>query len=136
VEKLADTLASNKSAASIKKAKVQGIPRQAVLKPAHAVYRLQNQRFALGDRVIMVQDSGSVPLAAKGVVVGLNVDSIDIVWDVSFISGTTLSGRYGWGRCGLQYCMLTKSKVFRISWIHAADEFVSELDKPAVCNID
>jgi len=43
--------------------------------------------------VIMVQDSGSVPLAAKGVVVGLNVDSVDIVWDNPFISGTTLGGR-------------------------------------------
>lgn len=94
IEKFADALAGNKSPASIKKAKVQGIPRQAVLKPAHAVYKLQSQRFALGDRVIVVQDSGSVPLAAKGVVVGLNVDSVDIVWDVPFISGTTLGGRY------------------------------------------
>lgn len=93
IEQKADMLNANKSAASIKKAKVQGIPRQAVLKPAHAVYRLQNQRFALGDRVIMVQDSGSVPLAAKGVVIGLNADSIDVVWDVPFISGTTLGGR-------------------------------------------
>lgn len=42
----------------------------------------------------MVQDAGSVPLAAKGVVVGLNVDTVDIVWDNPFISGTTLSGRY------------------------------------------
>lgn len=42
----------------------------------------------------MVQDSGGVPLAAKGVVVGLNADSIDVVWDVPFISGSTLSGRY------------------------------------------
>ena len=93
IEKKADALRTNKSATSIKKAKIAGVPRQAVLKPAHAVHRLQNQEFALGDRVIVVQDSGSVPLAIKGVVIGLNGDSIDVVWDVPFISGTTLSGK-------------------------------------------
>ena len=93
IEKVADLLNSTKSAATIKKAVVQGIPRQAVLKPAHAVYRLRNQTFTLGDRVTMVQDSGSVPLCAKGVVIGMDETSIDVVWDVPFISGTTLGGR-------------------------------------------
>ncbi|KAF8318373.1 hypothetical protein DL93DRAFT_2054516 [Clavulina sp. PMI_390] len=93
IEKRADALNANRHANSIKKAKVQNIPRQAVLKPSHAVYRLQNQHFALGDRVVMVQDTGSVPLAAKGVVIGLHVESIDVVWDVPFISGSTLGGR-------------------------------------------
>jgi hypothetical protein len=65
-----------------------------VLKPAHAVYRLQNQHFALGDRVTMVQDSGGVPLSAKGVVIGLNAKSMDVVWDVPFMSGGTLSDRF------------------------------------------
>ncbi len=69
------------------------MPRQAVLKPAHAAYRLQNQHFALGDRVTMVQDAGGVPLSVKGVVIGLNVKSMDVVWDVAFMSGTTLSDR-------------------------------------------
>ncbi|KAH8112662.1 exonuclease II [Phellopilus nigrolimitatus] len=90
---LADECTQNKSATSIKKAMVKGIPRQAILKPAHAVYRLQNQTFALGDRVIMVQDSGSVPLAVKGVVVGINAKSLDIAWDVPFMAGTTLGDR-------------------------------------------
>jgi len=93
IEKLADSLNAIKSTASFKKAKVQGIPRQAILKPSYAVYRLQNQRFSLGDRVIMAQDSGSVPLCARGVVVGLSNDSIDVIWDAQFISGTTLNGR-------------------------------------------
>jgi Xrn1 SH3-like domain len=93
IERVADLLNSTKSAAAIRKAVVQGIPRQAVLRPAHAVYRLQNQIFALGDRVTMVQDSGSVPLCAKGVVIGVNDASIDVVWDVPFISGTTLGDR-------------------------------------------
>lgn len=93
IEKLADSFTANKSSSTIKKAIVKGIPRQAVLKPAHAVYRLQNQSFALGDRVTMVQDSGGVSLSAKGVVIGLNTKSMDVVWDNMFMSGTTLGDR-------------------------------------------
>ncbi|KAL4244297.1 5'-3' exoribonuclease 1 [Abortiporus biennis] len=93
IEELADKYTANKSPNAIKKAIVKGIPRQAVLKPAHAAYRLQNQHFALGDRVIMVQDSGGVPLSVKGVVIGLNAKSMDVVWDVPFLSGTTLNDR-------------------------------------------
>jgi hypothetical protein len=94
IEALANQLTSTKSTSSIKKAIVQGVPRQAVLKPAHAVYRLTGQVFRLGDRVIMVQDSGGVPLCAKGVVVGLLDNNIDVVWDTPFIGGITLGGRY------------------------------------------
>lgn len=93
IEELADSLNANKSSSAIKKAIVKGIPRQAVLKPSHSVYRLQNQHFSLGDRVIMVQDSGGVPLAVKGVVIGLNPKSMDVVWDVAFMSGVTLGDR-------------------------------------------
>ena len=94
IVKLADDLTASKTAEGIKKAIVKGIPRQALLKPAHALYRLHTQHFALGDRVIMVQDSGSIPLAIKGVVVGLNNKSMDVVWDVPFMSGTTLGDRF------------------------------------------
>lgn len=94
IEKIADEFTANRSTAGIKKAIVKGIPRQAILKPSHAIYRLQNQSFALGDRVTMVQDSGGVPLAIKGVVIGLNAKSMDIVWDVPFMSGTTLGDRF------------------------------------------
>ena len=90
---LEDEFTMAKSTTSIRKAIVKGIPRQAILKPAHAIYRLQNQTFSLGDRVVMVQDSGSVPLAVKGVVVGVNAKSLDVVWDVPFVSGTTLGNR-------------------------------------------
>lgn len=94
IEALANQITSTKSTSSIKKAIVQGVPRQAVLKPAHAVYRLTGQVFRLGDRVIMVQDSGGVPLCIKGVVIGLLDNNIDVVWDTPFIGGTTLGGRY------------------------------------------
>ncbi|KAF5378954.1 hypothetical protein D9757_008738 [Collybiopsis confluens] len=93
IEKLADVFTENKSSTAIKKAIVKGIPRQAVLKPAHAIYRLQGQGFALGDRVTMVQDSGGVALSAKGTVAGLNSNSMDVVWDSPFMSGTTLGDR-------------------------------------------
>ncbi|EJD04658.1 uncharacterized protein FOMMEDRAFT_83761 [Fomitiporia mediterranea MF3/22] len=93
VVELADECTKNKIPGTIKKAIVKGIPRQAILKPSHAVYRLQNQTFSLGDRVVMVKDSGSVPLAVKGIVVGLNAKSLDVAWDVPFMSGTTLGGR-------------------------------------------
>ncbi|KAG6877497.1 hypothetical protein C0993_006599 [Termitomyces sp. T159_Od127] len=93
IEKLEDGFTANKATSGIKKAIVKGIPRQAVLKPGHAVYRLQNQTFALGDRVTMVQDSGSVPLSVKGVVIGLNSKSMDVVWDVPFMAGVTLGDR-------------------------------------------
>ncbi|KAI0091131.1 exonuclease II [Irpex rosettiformis] len=93
IENLADSLTAKQSRDAIKKAMVKNIPRQAVLKPAHAVYRLQSQHFALGDRVTMIQDSGAVPLSVKGVVIGLNVKSMDVVWDVAFMAGTTLGDR-------------------------------------------
>ncbi|KAK7682624.1 hypothetical protein QCA50_014424 [Cerrena zonata] len=93
IEELADKYTASKSRDAIKKAIVKGIPRQAVLKPTHATYRLQNQHFELGDRVTMVQDSGGVPLSVKGVVIGMNAKSMDVVWDVPFMSGTTLGDR-------------------------------------------
>lgn len=93
IEQLADSFYKNKTPEAYKKAIVKGIPRQAVLKPSHAVYRLQNQHFELGDRVTMVQDSGGVPLSVKGVVIGLNSKSMDVVWDVPFMSGVTLGDR-------------------------------------------
>jgi 5'-3' exoribonuclease 1 len=95
IEQLSNQFKAAISKESIKRIQIKGIPRQAVLKPAHAIYRLQGQRFTLGDRVIMVQDAsaGGVPLAMKGVVVGLGTRDIDVVWDVPFMGGETLGGR-------------------------------------------
>ncbi|BEJ17836.1 hypothetical protein CspHIS471_0701040 [Cutaneotrichosporon sp. HIS471] len=95
IEAMGDRLKERKSMDQLKRAQVKGIPRQAVLKPSHAIYRLIGQKFALGDRVVMVQDAaaGGVPLAMKGVVVGLGMRDIDVVWDVPFMGGETLGGR-------------------------------------------
>ncbi|OAL38043.1 hypothetical protein AYO20_02495 [Fonsecaea nubica] len=76
---------------------IGGVPRNALLKPSDAQWRLGNQRFSLGDRVIYVADSGKVPIASKGTVVGLTQTTretwLDVVFDVSFMSGTSLGDR-------------------------------------------
>lgn len=94
LEEQADSLTKVRTPSTFKKVIVKGIPRQAILKPSHAVYRLQNQRFELGDRVSMVRDSGAVPLSVKGIVIGLNAKSMDVLWDVPFMSGVTLGDRF------------------------------------------
>lgn len=76
---------------------MRGIPRNALLKPIDAQWRLGQQRFQLGDRIIYVADSGKVPIASKGTVVGLTQTTretwLDVVFDVSFMSGTSLNDR-------------------------------------------
>jgi 5'-3' exoribonuclease 1 len=95
IEKLADHFKASQTRDALKQARIKGIPRQAVLKPAHAIYRLQGQSYKLGDRVVMVVDAsaGGVPLAMKGVVVSVGNRDIDVVWDVPFMGGETLNGR-------------------------------------------
>lgn len=82
---------------SQKPKRVNNVPRKALLKPLDAEHRLADQRFALGDRVVYAQDSGKVPIASRGTVIGLTrttrVTLLDVVWDVTFMSGTTLGGR-------------------------------------------
>ncbi|BGP46515.1 exonuclease II Exo2 [Rhodotorula kratochvilovae] len=93
IEKIEDQLTQMKTLDKIKQARIRGIPRQSILKPAHAPGRLRDQQFTLGDRVITVADTGAVPLSAKGVVVGIQAGFIDVVFDVQFMGGTTLGGR-------------------------------------------
>lgn len=92
-EQLADKLNGQKDIAHLKQAVIRSIPRHALLKPAHASTRLRDQTFGLGDRVITVSEAGSVPLSAKGVVVGIQTGLIDVVFDIQFIGGTTLGDR-------------------------------------------
>ena len=76
---------------------MNGIPRSALLKPSDAESRLGSQYFQMGDRIIYAADSGKVPIASRGTVVGLTQTSratlLDIVFDSSFMSGTTLGDR-------------------------------------------
>lgn len=77
--------------------KIKGVPRNALLKPSDAEHRLGNQRFSIGDRIVYVQDSGRVPIATRGTVVGMTRTArtmlLDVVFDVTFMSGTSLNDR-------------------------------------------
>ena len=77
--------------------KINKVPRDALLKPSDAEQRLGNQHFTLGDRVVYVQDSGRVPIGSSGTVVGktrtARATLLDIVFDASFMSGTSLGDR-------------------------------------------
>ncbi|KAL1970765.1 hypothetical protein VTN77DRAFT_2599 [Rasamsonia byssochlamydoides] len=95
IEQDADRLVATQPPAEAKK--IKGVPRGALLKPSDVEHRLGNQKFALGDRVVYAQDSGKVPIATRGTVVGLTRTPrtvlLDVVFDVSFMSGTTLGDR-------------------------------------------
>ncbi|KAK4227096.1 XRN 5'-3' exonuclease N-terminus-domain-containing protein [Podospora fimiseda] len=77
--------------------KMNSVPRNAVLRPEDAEHRLGNQKFALGDRVVYVARTGKVPIAFRGTVVGISrtptAKLLDVVFDVTFMSGTTLGDR-------------------------------------------
>lgn len=77
--------------------KVKGVPRNALMKPSDAEHRLGNQKFALGDRVVYVQDSGRVPIGVRGNVVGVSRTPrtvlLDVLFDQTFMSGTSLGDR-------------------------------------------
>ncbi|KAI8345316.1 XRN 5'-3' exonuclease N-terminus-domain-containing protein [Choanephora cucurbitarum] len=76
-----------------KKVVIRGAPRKVLLKPGDAEVRLNYQSFSLGDRVVYVCDSGFVPLGNKGTVVGVQEKIVDVVFDTTFMSGTSLGGR-------------------------------------------
>jgi 5'-3' exoribonuclease 1 len=76
---------------------LKSVPRNALLNPTDADKRIGGQSFQLGDRVVYVLSSGKVPIAQRGTVVGITRTSrqtwLDIVFDTSFMSGTTLGDR-------------------------------------------
>ena len=77
--------------------KLRGVPRSALLKPSDAEMVLGNQHFDLGDRITFVAAAGKVPIATRGTVAGISRTAtallLDVVWDTSFMSGTTLGER-------------------------------------------
>jgi 5'-3' exoribonuclease 1 len=77
--------------------KMNGVPRNAVMRPEDAEHRLGNQHFSLGDRVVYVASTGKVPIAFRGTVIGISrtptAKLLDVVFDVTFMSGTTLGDR-------------------------------------------
>ncbi|QIX01566.1 hypothetical protein AMS68_007083 [Peltaster fructicola] len=95
IEKTADELNTSMPPPAGKPLK--NIPRHALLDPKEAEYRTSGQSFNLGDRVVYVLDSGKVAIAMRGTVVGKTRTTrallLDVVWDNTFLSGTTLNGR-------------------------------------------
>ncbi|KAI9760654.1 MAG: hypothetical protein M4579_001518 [Chaenotheca gracillima] len=95
IELAADNLQQNSQGVEGKK--IKGVPRKALLKPSDAEQRLGNQHFTLGDRIVYVQDSGRVPIATRGTVVGKTrtprTTLLDVVFDATFMSGTSLGDR-------------------------------------------
>lgn len=77
--------------------KMNGVPRNAILRPQDAEHRLGGQQFSLGDRVVYVAQTGKAPIAVRGTVVGVSqtptAKLVDVVFDITFMSGTTLGGR-------------------------------------------
>ncbi|KAJ5992545.1 hypothetical protein N7451_008269 [Penicillium sp. IBT 35674x] len=95
IQKDADEL--TQSLPEMQPKKVRGVPRGALLRPEDVEHRLGSQTFKLGDRVVYAQNSGKVPIATRGTVVGLTRTPLtillDVVFDVSFMSGTDLGKR-------------------------------------------
>lgn len=96
IEQAADAyLATDQKSIEFKR--VKNVPRKALLKPSDAEHRLHSQWFSIGDRVVYVQDSGKVPIATRGTVIGLTrtprATLLDVVFDPTFMSGNTLGDR-------------------------------------------
>jgi len=76
---------------------IKNIPRNALLNPIDADQRISGQRFSLGDRVVYVLNSGRVPIAQRGTVVGIERQSrqtwLDVAFDTTYMGGTTLGAR-------------------------------------------
>ncbi|KAL8659842.1 MAG: hypothetical protein Q9226_000207 [Calogaya cf. arnoldii] len=97
IEQAANENLRQNSTTTVKNQRIKGVPRSALLKPSDAEHRLSHQKFSLGDRIVYVQDSGRVPIATQGTVVGMTRTSrttlLDVVFDVTFMSGTSLENR-------------------------------------------
>ncbi|RDW88197.1 5'-3' exoribonuclease 1 [Coleophoma cylindrospora] len=97
IEQAADQILAKTGPDAVGFKKLKGVPRNALMKPSDAEHRLGNQHFRLGDRVVYVQDSGRVPIATRGTVVGISRTPrtilLDVVFDLTFMSGTSLGDR-------------------------------------------
>ncbi len=93
VKMIEETVDAEEKNDAYKLVTVKNIPRMAVLKPAHAKDRLDNQKFRIGDRVVFAEDTGGVPMGLKGTVIGLTGNVVDVLFDKTFLNGNSLGGR-------------------------------------------
>ncbi|KAI8458093.1 hypothetical protein BY996DRAFT_6430324 [Phakopsora pachyrhizi] len=73
----------NQNPENMQQAIIKNIPRNAILKPAHAIERLRG--------VTMVSDSGMVPISARGTVLSITDKMVEVVFDGPFIGRTSLN---------------------------------------------
>ncbi|KAJ3372350.1 hypothetical protein HDU91_003960 [Kappamyces sp. JEL0680] len=92
IERIVDEHYEKLAKAEYKPLIIKSVPRSNVLKPAHSVFRLGNQNFAIGDRVVSTVDYGRVPVGFKGTVIGLEGKTLDILWDLPVMGGSSLEG--------------------------------------------
>ncbi|XP_065842209.1 5'-3' exoribonuclease 1-like isoform X2 [Oscarella lobularis] len=67
----------------------------AIYSPNQSVDRLppdSTADYRLFDRVVYVQDGGAVPFGFRGVIIGIQGDVFDVVFDESFLGGKTIHG--------------------------------------------
>jgi hypothetical protein len=85
----------------------------------------------------MVQDTGGVPLAAKGVVIGLNTTSMEVIWDVPFMSGTTLGDRFeNISKTIVSHRLRFSSfQMLPISWIYGRVQYMLEFVRSTICGV-
>ncbi|KAK9255442.1 XRN 5'-3' exonuclease N-terminus-domain-containing protein [Lipomyces tetrasporus] len=104
---------------------IDRVPQAALLKPSDATHKLGHQRFALGDRIVYVKDSGNVPIASKGTVIGITTAdgrrALDVVFDVTFLGGTSLGGRCSPDRgmtveCSSVVNLTTKQLLYKVPY--------------------
>lgn len=93
IQRRMDQLNSSAGPENLTYISVSGVPKQSVLKPEHSKHRLLHQFFSLGDRVVCTFNEGSVPLGTKGTVVGLDGHLVQVLFDKTFMGGTSLDGR-------------------------------------------
>ncbi|KAI9664277.1 MAG: hypothetical protein M1831_002456 [Alyxoria varia] len=95
IEAMVDHIAENSPPFENKR--IKSAPRHALLKPSDAEQRLSQQKFTVGDRIVYAQNSGKVPVGLSGTVIGLTRTArmvlLDIVFDSTFMAGTTLGER-------------------------------------------
>ena len=94
IEKKIDDLYSKIPNSETRVVQVLNVPRQSLLKPEHAQYRLSNQTFQLGERIVHCSNSGSVSIGAKGTVIGIESSLLEVLFDLKFMSASNLGQRF------------------------------------------
>lgn len=75
---------------------LENVPPAQLLAPRSAdslLHELSTGAAGLGDRVVHVGRAGPAPLGARGTVVGVHEDDLEVMFDVSFPGGNDLQGR-------------------------------------------